>query len=300
MGTHALTRFRLEAFEREAVLQEAHDQLRTALARAESAVAMRDRLVANVSHELRTPLNVIVGYSAMLLEEGGDPAVVRDAAPRIRDYAISLEALVSQLLDLSRLACGKVDLTFEDIDLPTLLADAARATRVLLADKPVEVVVDCRAARCRSDRMRLGQILNNLATNAAKFTHRGRVTLLAREHGDWITLEVRDTGCGIPASKHEAIFTAFEQVMPRPTAGGIGLGLAIVRQLTDVLGGTVSVASTPGAGSLFTVVLPKTEAPAQRQTGATTSVGAAARARPDGAPAATPLNPPESSGPVLA
>jgi signal transduction histidine kinase len=257
LGAHSVARFRWEAFQRQAALEQTHEHLHTALARAESAAEMRSRLVANVSHELRTPLNVIIGYTDMLLDAGADVAKVADTARRIRDYAVSLEALVSELLDLSRLAYGKVEVALAEIEIPPLLAEVAQGTRQLLRGKPVEVAVEGAVAWCHSDRLRLRQILNNLATNAAKFTAEGAITIAARAERDRLVLQVRDTGCGIPPEAHERIFAVFEQAAPPGRGpGGMGLGLAIVRQLTDLLGGTVAVASTPGAGAVFTVTLP--------------------------------------------
>ncbi len=259
IGARTIARFRWEAFEREANLRQAHEQLRIALARAEDLVELRARLVANVSHELRTPLNVIVGYTDMLLDPD-DRAVVADAAPRIRHYAVSLEALVSELLDLSRLTCGKVDVNVETVAVAPLLDEVARGARAVLGGKPVVVDTDCRLEQITSDRMRLQQILNNLATNAAKFTDAGRIVLRAYLDHDAAVFQVHDSGCGIPPAQHEAIFDAFEQVgaVPDGKSGGIGLGLAIVRQLTDLLGGTVTVASRLGEGATFTVQLPLT------------------------------------------
>jgi signal transduction histidine kinase len=257
IGARTVARFRWEAFEREANLRQAHEQLRIALARAEDTVELRARLVANVSHELRTPLNVIVGYTDMLLDVE-NRAAVADAAPRIRHYAVSLEALVSELLDLSRLTCGKVDLNVEPVEIAPLLQEIARGARAVLGAKPVTIETVCRIASVATDRMRLQQILNNLATNAAKFTDAGSIALSAYGDQDTVVFEVRDSGCGIPPAQHEAIFDAFEQVSSGPggKSGGIGLGLAIVRQLTDLLGGTVSVTSRLGEGATFTVRLP--------------------------------------------
>lgn len=258
IAARELARFRADAFERQAVLRDAHGQLGTALARAEHAVTMRSRLVANVSHELRTPLNVIVGYADMLVDGVDDPEAIADTAPRIRRYAVSLEALVSDLLDYSRLGCAKVDLDLEDIDVKPLLDDVARGAVTNLRGRPVTVSVECSATRFTSDRMRLAQVLNNLATNAAKFTPEGSIVISAHEEPNAMVFAVRDTGCGIAPAQHEAIFAAFEQVAPHAdhNAGGIGLGLALVRQLTDILGGTVTVASALGHGATFTVRLP--------------------------------------------
>jgi len=257
LGARSVSRFRREAFERETTLRQAHDQLRTALGRARDAVEMRSRLVANVSHELRTPLNVIVGYADMLVD-ADDRATIVDTAPRIRDYAMSLEALVNDLLDLSRLTCRKVGLHVEDVAVAPVLEDVACGARAIADGKPIVVRVDCELARISTDGMRLRQILNNLATNAAKFTDVGTITIRAFRDRDAAVFEVRDTGRGIPAAQHEAIFAAFEQIAPggHGKNGGIGLGLAIVHQLTELLGGSVAVASAPGAGATFTVRLP--------------------------------------------
>ena len=265
IGAHSLDVFRHHAHARETVLRDARDQLRTALGQAERAVEMRSRLVANVSHELRTPINVIVGYADILLDADAGPDLIDDAAARIREYAVSLQALVSDLLDLSRLSCAPIELNVSEVPVDGLLADVAAGTRLLVRDKPIEVRVDCGVSSWRTDPLRLRQIISNLATNAAKFTVAGEIVLRARARRGWISFEISDTGCGIPADQHERIFSAFEQVAPAREGGaGIGLGLAIVRQLCDVLGGSVTVTSTPGAGSTFAVVLPDAATTASR------------------------------------
>jgi signal transduction histidine kinase len=282
IGAHSMARYRWEAYQREACLRQAHEHLRTALARAETAAEMRSRLVANVSHELRTPLNVIVGYTDILMDDGADHATIAAALPRLREYAVSLETLVTELLDLSRLS-HKVALTLEDIDVAELLGEVAEGARLLLRGEPVQVRVECTLPRFRSDRLRLRQILTNLVTNAAKFTTRGLITLRAREERGHAILEVQDSGCGIPAVKHDEIFTAFEQVTPASSGkAGVGLGLAIVRQLTDVLGGAVTVASAPGAGATFTVTLPGA------QRGSTTWAPLVGEVEPEVADASAP------------
>jgi signal transduction histidine kinase len=282
IGARTVSRFRWEAFEREAILRHAHEQLRIALGRAEDTVELKTRLVANVSHELRTPLNVIVGYTDMLLDADADRRAIEDAAPRIRQYAVSLEALVSELLDLSRLTCGKIELDPADVEVRPLLEEIARGVRAMLAGKPVQVEIACDVARVTTDPMRLRQILTNLGTNAAKFTDQGRIAIAASADRDTVTFVVADTGCGIPETQHETIFDAFEQGTTDASrkTSGIGLGLAIVRQLTDVLGGSVSVASHPGAGATFTVRLPLV----------------AAAARPDGDDAAPSAEPVRQAG----
>jgi len=210
-------------------------------------VQFRSRLVASVSHELRTPINVIVGYADVLRDPEAEHDLVIDAAGRIREYAVSLQALVSDLLDLSRLSCAPIELTVTEFAIDAFLEEVAEGARR----------VECGVPRWRTDQLRLRQVLNNLATNAAKFTHAGEIVIRARARRGWISFEVSDSGCGIAEDQQERIFSAFEQVAPaREGGGGIGLGLAIVRQLCDVLGGSVTVTSAPGRGSTFVVLLP--------------------------------------------
>ena len=262
IGAASLVGYRVDAMQREAVLRQAHDQLRLALGRAEAAVDLRSRLVANVSHELRTPVNVIVGYADMVLDAGDDPKTVRSLVRRIRQYAVSLDALIAQLLDLSRLSCGKVEVAIEPIDLGRVIDEVAHDARLLTRGKPVTVTASCTVRDVESDPLRLRQILNNLVTNAARATQSGRIAVAARREGDWLLLAVSDTGCGIAPDKQASIFDAFEQVGTQvPGDSGIGLGLAIVRQLVEVLGGDVTVQSALGAGSTFTVRLPAWRAP---------------------------------------
>lgn len=262
IGASSTVRFRLDAGAREHGLREARDELGCALARAEGAVQMRSRLVANVSHEFRTPVHVIIGYADMLLDEQTDSLTARHLIGRVREKAIQLDELISQLLDLSRLSCGRLERSVGDIDVPGLLEDVADGTRRLVGRRPIRVRVECGVGRLRSDPVRVRQILSNLATNAAKFTARGEIRFVARGAPGGVVLQVCDTGCGIPADKHASIFGAFEQVSPSGGAGsaagsgGIGLGLAIVKQLSDLLDGSVEVASEPGRGATFTVRLP--------------------------------------------
>lgn len=264
------SRFRREASLRERGLRDARDELHSALARAEDAVRVRSRLVANVSHEVRTPVHVILGYADMLLDPATDAATARHLVGRVREKAGHLEELIGQLLDLSRLSCGRIERRVGDLDVPGLLEDAAEGVRRLVGRRPIRVRTECSVARLRSDPVRVSQILSNLATNAAKFTARGEIRLSARATPQGIALEVRDTGCGIPTEQHENVFAAFEQLSPEgATSGsdGIGLGLAIVKQLCELLEGSVELASAPGRGATFTVLLPH--------------LGAAAEARPN-------------------
>jgi hypothetical protein len=203
-------------------------------------------------------VNVIIGYADMVLDAVDDAALVRSLSRRIREYAVSLDTLIAQLLDLSRLSCGKLDVASETVDLARMIDDVAHDARLLVRGKPVAVTSECTVPTATSDRMRLRQILNNLVTNAARATASGRISIAARMERDALVLTVGDTGCGIALEEHKRIFDAFEQGRESDAgAGGIGLGLAIVRQLAELLGGDVSLASTPGEGSTFMVRLPR-------------------------------------------
>ncbi len=144
----------------------------------------------------------------------------------------------------------------EAVDLRRMIEEVAHDARLMMRGKPVTVDAACDVVTVLSDPLRLRQILNNLVTNAARATQSGRIALAARRDGDRLVLVVSDTGCGIAPEKHAAIFDAFEQIGGAPGSGGIGLGLAIVRQLVEVLDGEVRVESALGAGATFTVRLP--------------------------------------------
>ncbi len=255
LGVMSLEASRSESLQREVALRRAESDLRVALGRAELAVQQRSRLVADVSHEIRTPVNVILGYAEMLLDPSTEPAACAQLARRIRDYGLSLDALVTQLLDLSRLDAGRVAVRPGTVELGPLLEEVAEGARLLVREKPVRVETACRGDWIETDGLRLRQILSNLVTNAARATERGTIRIRAHRHGERCRFTVTDTGRGIPKDRQEEIFAAFEQV-ETGAGGGIGLGLAIVRQLAEALGGGVTVHSAPGRGAAFSVDLP--------------------------------------------
>lgn len=251
---------------------EALDQLAQELARAkkveeerareiEAAARLKSEFLANFSHEIRTPLNGILGYCELLLRDEGQrltPHGRRDLNV-VKSNANTLLALINDILDLSKIEAGHVDVVVEQFDLTSLVDECIATVREYVRGKPVEITAQVadEVAEVESDKLKVRQILLNLLSNAAKFTESGEVILQAAREGDALVLTVEDTGVGIPADQLPYIFDKFRQVDGSPTrkVGGTGLGLAIVRELSRVLGGEVTATSTVGRGSMFRVVL---------------------------------------------
>ena len=246
---------------RERALSSVLEQLDAARLQADAASRSKSMFLANMSHEIRTPLNGVLGFAQVGYRDPSTPEAARQRFSRILQSGKLLQTLLSDVLDVSRIEAGKLLLE----PLPTdarevaqqaldLLQDTAAAKRLALRlrvapDVPPTVVVDP---------LRLQQVLLNLASNAVKFTDAGQVELRVRIDSGSLVLEVADTGVGLTQDEAARIFEAFEQADASVTRrhGGSGLGLTITRNLVDLMGGTIAVASTRGAGSTFTVRLP--------------------------------------------
>jgi signal transduction histidine kinase/DNA-binding response OmpR family regulator/methyl-accepting chemotaxis protein len=246
--------------------KEAEAALVAARDAAEAANRAKSAFLANMSHELRTPLNAIIGFSEMMLDEAedrGDTTQVADLR-KIRDSGRHLLALINDVLDLSKIEAGRIDLSVEPFDVVAFALELQATARPLAAKNgnALEVTVAPDAGVLRSDQLKVRQILLNLLGNACKFTHDGRVSLGVRRYTldgrDWIEWRVADTGIGIERDTLDRLFSEFTQADTSVTRrfGGTGLGLAISRRLGDLLGGTITVDSTPGSGSVFTLVVP--------------------------------------------
>ncbi|HEX8695036.1 MAG TPA: PAS domain S-box protein [Longimicrobium sp.] len=231
---------------------------------AEAASRAKSDFLAVVSHELRTPLNAIIGYGELLVGEvvGRVNETQRHHLDRILASAALLRELIDQLLSLSRIEAGEETLRRDAVDVAALAAEVASVVQPLAARKGLALEVDVApfpAPLC-TDRSKLRQILLNLLSNAVKFTDHGSVTLAARCDGAGAAavFEVRDTGPGIPPEHWETIFAPFTQLDQSRTRreGGTGLGLTVTRRYSALLGGDVTVASTVGRGTVFTVRLP--------------------------------------------
>ena len=233
---------------------------------ADTANRAKSAFLANMSHELRTPMNAILGYSEMLAEEAEDLGQ-EDFIPdlkKINQAGTHLLALINDVLDLSKIESGKMEAYAEDIDVAALL-DEVTGTAQPLIDKNgnrLEIESGEQLGAAHQDVTKLRQSLFNLLSNAAKFTHEGKVTLSVKREQDggidWLTFAVSDTGIGIPADKIDHVFEEFSQADESTTRdyGGTGLGLAISRRFCRLLGGDLTVKSRPGEGSIFTIRMP--------------------------------------------
>ncbi len=238
------------------------DELASSKVAAEQANAAKSAFVANMSHELRTPLNAIIGYSELLgeeLEEIGEAAMVDDTK-KIRSAGKHLLALINDILDISKVEAGKMSLTLEAIAVPEMINDIV-STIGPLVDKNANTLTthfpdDLPAAY--ADSMRLRQSLLNLLSNACKFTKNGTIDIHVRVDGEWMYFAVKDSGIGMTPEQMGKLFEAFSQADASITRefGGTGLGLALSRKLCRMMGGDVTVESSPGVGSTFTIQLP--------------------------------------------
>ena len=224
----------------------------------------KSQFLANMSHELRTPLNAIIGVSEMLREDA--EALKQDTEPldRVLGAARHLLALINDILDLSKIEAGRMELHLESFALAPLIQGVIKTIEPLAAKNGNQVSVHCDAAigTMHADEMRLRQALLNLMSNANKFTERGSITINARHGqengGDWITLAVADTGIGMTPEQMGKLFQEFFQADASTTRkyGGTGLGLVISKRFCQMMGGDITMASEPGRGSTFTIRLP--------------------------------------------
>jgi len=241
---------------------------------AEAANTAKSRFLASMSHELRTPLNAIIGYSEILQEEVedlGQPALVPDLQ-KIRAAGKHLLALINDVLDLSKIEAGRMELYLETFDIAAMVADVTATVAPLVEKRANALVVECPpdAGTLRADLTRTRQVLFNLLSNACKFTDHGTITLRVSATGGGpdgqVAFAVVDTGIGMTAEQQAKLFEAFTQAEASTAQkyGGTGLGLAISRQFCRMMGGEITVTSEAGRGSCFTAMIPRQVAdPAQ-------------------------------------
>ena len=277
IGALDLQSTEVDAFTEEdvAVLQILADQFATAIDNARSYKLAQDaftemreldklksQFLANMSHELRTPLNSIIGFSRVILKgiDGPVTDLQQQDLTAIYNSGQHLLGLINDILDLSKIEAGKMELTFDEVDITKLIKSVMSTVIGLIKDKPVRLVEDIAEDLpiVRADSMRVRQILINLFSNASKFTEEGTITVKAERDGNFVRIGITDSGPGISEEDQEKLFKAFSQVDASATraTGGTGLGLSICRELVNMHEGIIDVESEVGKGSTFFFTLP--------------------------------------------
>jgi PAS domain S-box-containing protein len=258
-------------------LAKQNEQLRRQAIQLEQASAAKSQFLANMSHEFRTPLNAILGYTNMTLRgvSGPVPAPVQKNLVRIDSNGRHLLAIVNDILDITRIEAGRMPLRVEAFEASALVAEVMAELEPIITSKPYPVTTEVPGSLpvLETDRQKVKQIVLNFLSNALKFTSQGSIRLTAGydEGNGLLSLAVIDTGIGIPEADHEKIFEDFQQVDNSPTRqfGGAGLGLAICRRLSTMIGANITLHSDVGSGSTFTLHIPATaeSARAKRRLG---------------------------------
>jgi len=241
------------------------DEIQDKSRQLELASEHKSQFLASMSHELRTPLNAIIGLTEMMVTNAARFGTEKALEPlrRVNAAGTHLLSLINEILDLSKIEAGKLELNPEPVNLPRLVDEVIGTAGQLAEKNQNRLVVEAQEnlGALNADSMRLKQILLNLLSNACKFTKEGEVALRVRKVADgrdWVELAVADSGIGMTAEQQVKLFQDFTQAdsLTARRYGGTGLGLAISRRLARMMGGDVTVASEPGKGSVFTVRLP--------------------------------------------
>jgi signal transduction histidine kinase len=249
------------AIENARLLNEIQDKNR----QLQMASENKSQFVSSMSHELRTPLNAIIGLTEMMVKNAARFGTEKAQEPlqRVNRAGTHLLGLINQVLDLSKIEAGKLELNPQTVELASLINDVISTAGQLAEQNKNRLVVEAQEnlGALRADPMRLRQILLNLLSNACKFTKAGEIKLAARKVSNgsgFVEFAVSDTGIGMTAEQQGKLFEEFTQADASTAQkfGGTGLGLAITRKLARMMGGDVTVASEPGKGSVFTVRLP--------------------------------------------
>jgi PAS domain S-box-containing protein len=225
---------------------------------------LRSEFLASMSHELRTPLNSIIGYAEVMLDgvDGELTDEMTEDVQAIHGSGQHLLSLINDILDMAKIDAGRLEIDQEPVELKSVADEIEKVMRVLLKDRPVDLIMDVPAnlPTLNADRVRLKQVLNNLISNAVKFTEEGSITISTKviDDGKLVQISVKDTGVGISEENQKILFQAFRQVDNSSTrkVGGTGLGLAITKHLVEMHGGSIWLNSREGAGSTFAFTMP--------------------------------------------
>jgi signal transduction histidine kinase len=246
-----------------------YEELKATADRLTEVDRLKTAFLASMSHELRTPLNSIIGFSKIMLKGLNGPLteLQQEDMETIHKSGQHLLGIITNILDLTKIEAGHVELEREPMPLSPLLDEAKTTLVLLVREKPIRVVLDVPAPLpcILGDGTRVRQVLLNLVANAAKFTQAGEIRIAAVASSHWVTVSVRDTGIGIPTDQYGAIFEEFTQVDNSYARQyeGTGLGLPITKKLVELHGGHIWVISQLHQGSTFSFTLPLAEEPAR-------------------------------------
>jgi len=272
--------------ELEQTVAERTRELRRSTEQAEQASHAKGEFLSHMSHELRTPLNGVLGYAQILLRDAGATDKQRRSLNAIESCGRHLLTLINDVLDLSKIEAGRMELDARPMDLHALLHAVADIVTPRASAKGVKLTLDLDPEVPRgiiADETKLRQVLVNLLGNSAKFTNLGSISLGAkRAPGDVLCLEVSDTGIGMTESEQAHLFEPFKQAEGGKVAGGTGLGLAITKKVVDAMGGRVTVESSYGQGTVFRVELPLEQVELDASNASVSLSGALALRVPEG------------------
>jgi signal transduction histidine kinase len=243
-------------------LKDTLEKLETEKEHAQSADHLKSAFLATMSHELRTPLNSIIGFTGILLKEA--PGSLNDEQKKqlgmVQNSARHLLSLINDVLDISKIEAGQLKINLKQFNLPEVINKVVETNKPFADKKKLNIAVSIKkdVNDIKSDSMRVQQILLNLVNNAIKFTEAGTISIKCSSVGNWIKIQITDTGLGIESEKIEQLFKPFIQIDTGLTRKkeGTGLGLSICKKLAEMLNGKIEVESKYGSGSTFTLTLP--------------------------------------------